>query len=430
MPRAIGMFGHSLEPAVLRQPARVHVPAARRVLGALGVRDGGRRRVRGRSRAPRSRSRACSRRCSARPPSGCSPGRARGSSTGASGSSPAALLAVAFLPVHYAHLAVNDVPGAGAAVPEPGRRSPASTATAGCATTRWRARRSASPARRSTRPGSCCCALLAAAARCRRPPAARTRRARARARGCRWRSRASWSPTRTRCSTSTRSATGSREQSEASTDGGGKLGLVADSGVLYYLGTLDLGARLDPRARGRRRRRLARGQATAGWRWCSSPRRCCSCSSWACRTASSRAGCCRSIRCCACSRRWARGRGAAARRRARCARRRPARCCARRASSSRPQRPACSRAPDTRALARDWMVANIPEGAKVVIEPIAPDQWAMDVGRPSRLTAHRPPLGQVARRRTSAAGGSSSRTTSARSARRCSTATPARATAS
>ncbi len=42
--------------------------------------------------------------------------------------------------------------------------------------------------------------------------------------------------------------------------------------------------------------------------------------------------------------------------------------------------------PDTRALARGWMVANVPEGTKVVIEPIAPDQWAMDVGHPSRLT--------------------------------------------
>jgi hypothetical protein len=41
---------------------------------------------------------------------------------------------------------------------------------------------------------------------------------------------------------------------------------------------------------------------------------------------------------------------------------------------------------DTRAVARDWMVANIPEGTKVVIEPIAPDAWAMDVGHPSRLT--------------------------------------------
>jgi hypothetical protein len=41
---------------------------------------------------------------------------------------------------------------------------------------------------------------------------------------------------------------------------------------------------------------------------------------------------------------------------------------------------------DTRALARAWMVDNIPEGDRVVIEPIAPDQWAMDTGRPSSVT--------------------------------------------
>jgi hypothetical protein len=41
---------------------------------------------------------------------------------------------------------------------------------------------------------------------------------------------------------------------------------------------------------------------------------------------------------------------------------------------------------DTRALARAWMVENIPEGQRVVIEPIAPDQWAMDPGRPSAAT--------------------------------------------
>jgi hypothetical protein len=41
---------------------------------------------------------------------------------------------------------------------------------------------------------------------------------------------------------------------------------------------------------------------------------------------------------------------------------------------------------DTRALARAWMVDNIPEGERVVIEPIAPDQWAMDPGRPSAAT--------------------------------------------
>src|SRR3954447_16004675 len=35
---------------------------------------------------------------------------------------------------------------------------------------------------------------------------------------------------------------------------------------------------------------------------------------------------------------------------------------------------------DTRQLARDWMVAHIPAGSKIVVEPIAPDQWAADVG--------------------------------------------------
>jgi hypothetical protein len=41
---------------------------------------------------------------------------------------------------------------------------------------------------------------------------------------------------------------------------------------------------------------------------------------------------------------------------------------------------------DTWAQARAWMVAHIPEGARVVIEPIAPDQWAMDAGGASRAT--------------------------------------------
>jgi hypothetical protein len=41
---------------------------------------------------------------------------------------------------------------------------------------------------------------------------------------------------------------------------------------------------------------------------------------------------------------------------------------------------------DTRALAREWMVENIRAGAKIVVEPIAPHQWAWDPGGPIRAT--------------------------------------------
>jgi hypothetical protein len=36
--------------------------------------------------------------------------------------------------------------------------------------------------------------------------------------------------------------------------------------------------------------------------------------------------------------------------------------------------------PDTRNLARAWMVNHVPAGSKVVIEPLVPDNWAVDVG--------------------------------------------------
>jgi len=43
---------------------------------------------------------------------------------------------------------------------------------------------------------------------------------------------------------------------------------------------------------------------------------------------------------------------------------------------------------DTRGVARDWMQRNVPEGAKVVIEPVVPDSWATDPGSPSRVTGN------------------------------------------
>jgi hypothetical protein len=43
---------------------------------------------------------------------------------------------------------------------------------------------------------------------------------------------------------------------------------------------------------------------------------------------------------------------------------------------------------DTRMLVRDWLVDNVPEGAKMVVEPVFPDQWVTDPGRPSAFTGN------------------------------------------
>ncbi|MEJ7824614.1 MAG: glycosyltransferase family 39 protein [Solirubrobacteraceae bacterium] len=43
---------------------------------------------------------------------------------------------------------------------------------------------------------------------------------------------------------------------------------------------------------------------------------------------------------------------------------------------------------DTRNLAREWMVANVPVGKKIVVEPVVPDLWAQDIGNPSPLTSN------------------------------------------
>jgi hypothetical protein len=44
--------------------------------------------------------------------------------------------------------------------------------------------------------------------------------------------------------------------------------------------------------------------------------------------------------------------------------------------------------PDTRNLARAWMVANVPPKTKIVVEPVVPDGWAQDIGHPSPLTSN------------------------------------------
>ena len=44
--------------------------------------------------------------------------------------------------------------------------------------------------------------------------------------------------------------------------------------------------------------------------------------------------------------------------------------------------------PDTRNLTRAWLVDNVPAETKIVVEPVVPDAWASDIGRPNPGTAN------------------------------------------
>jgi dolichyl-phosphate-mannose-protein mannosyltransferase len=43
---------------------------------------------------------------------------------------------------------------------------------------------------------------------------------------------------------------------------------------------------------------------------------------------------------------------------------------------------------DTRNATRAWLVAHVPAGTKIVVEPVVPDAWATDIGHPYRGTAN------------------------------------------
>ncbi len=52
--------------------------------------------------------------------------------------------------------------------------------------------------------------------------------------------------------------------------------------------------------------------------------------------------------------------------------------CSLRASSTASTPASCSPRADTRTLTRDWMLAHMPPGARVVVEPVSPDDWARE----------------------------------------------------
>ena len=347
---------------------RPHVPRAPRVLPALGRARGGRRRVRAPTATRRVRARADRvARCSARWRSGCccGPGaRLFGRRAGliaaraAGGRVPAGPL----LPLRAQRRA-----DAGAGVPRAARASPGSAA-AGAAGDYALAGAGARPGLRDqVHGGDRCCVTLLPPPRSARAASAPRRAARARAGGRARARRASSSRTRTRCWTSTRSATGSstspsrvgRRRRQARPHAGQRHPLLPRDA--------DLGARLAARA-GRRwaarsalllRDRAARGRARPRARRCSSlfmglqdrffarwllpvyPLLCLL-AAWACVAAAT----------------WL-----AARLRRRAApvlAARWARCCAPRGWCSRSTTTSCSSRADTRQLARDWMVDNIP----------------------------------------------------------------------
>ena len=287
-----------------------------------------------------------------------------------------ALLAVAFLPVHYAHLAVNDVPALAplclslvgiAGVYRSGRMADYALAGAAlgvaCAT-KYTAGIVLlcllAAARENRLKGLALAGGLAVAGFLVANPYALL----------------DWEAFND----------GLRQQSQASSDGGGKLGLVGDSGLLYYLGTLTWGLGWLPALAAAggavwlavRDRRLAlvlvpapvvfllfmglQDRFFARWLLPVYPILCLL-AAWAAVEAAQR------IRF---ARPWPVVAAGAA-------------LCAQGLVFSVHNDVVLAR-DDTRALARAWMVDNIPEGDRVVIEPIAPDQWAMDPGRPSAAT--------------------------------------------
>ena len=407
VPRAIGMFGHDLEPAATsstRRPTRTCCTSSS-PSGTAGARAVA-RRVRDATRRRSSIvARVAARGARARSRSGCSTSPARGCSTARAGLLAAALLAVAFLPVFYSHLALNDVPtlaplclalwgAAGVLRHGPRarlRRSPGSGSA-------WRARR-------STRAGIVLLPLLAASAaqldaRPRRRaarPAARRRRG---ARGVPRRQPVrdlDFDAFHDGLSHQSDASPATRPASSASTQ---------DNGSLYYLWTFDLGAGLGARS-------SRPSPAPSLLAFATTPRAglvlvpapilfvALHGLAGALLRPLAAAGASRSSACSPRLRRRARRRGSRAPAR-RCAPTLVAlvrgRAAAGRGSSTRCTTGACCRARTRATSTRDWMVAHVPAGTKIVVEPVVPDGWAQDIGTPSPVDGRTATAGSSTRR--------------------------------
>ena len=176
--------------------------------------------------------------------------------------SPALVMAVAFLPVFYSHLALNDVPALLPLAVSVVRQRGRADARARRATTRSRAPGWAWRRPPSTRPGSCVLPLLVACGVAAVGPE--------RARGPAGRGGRGWrSPPRASSSANPHALlsfdefwSDVRKQEEAAS-GFGKLGLDYDSGILYYLWVLTWGFGWVPLAAALAGavRRLQRGRA-------------------------------------------------------------------------------------------------------------------------------------------------------------------------
>ena len=196
---------------------------------------------------------------------------------------------------------------------------------------------------------------------------------------------------------------------------GGKLGLAQHDGLALLPADVHLGPRLAAVAVRARRRRRADRAPPAARRSCSRPRRSCCSSTSATSRASSRAGCCRSTRSCAC---WRPGRSSRWRPRARAPRalaspRSPRSCCCRALVFSVHNDLVLAKA-DTRQVARDWMVAQHPDRARRSSSSRSrPTSGRWTPGHPlfgtRRRDRLRQPLEQVARRRARASSTASDR---------------------